>query len=128
MIALGGMTLFFLLIVFIFAMRGTNEAEKVKEQIKELNILESKIIGKQAKLNSLEQQLQNKSIDRTSNLSNVVNEVLDIYDQSNIKLPLDIIEELQYANLSTDKQVYDYIENQRNHWKLENNKKTYRRL
>ena len=128
MILLGGMTLFFLLIVFIFAMRGTNEAEKVKEQREELNMLESKIIGKQAKLNSLEQQLQNKSIDRTSNLSNVVNEVLDIYDQSNIKLPLDIIEELHYMNLTTDKQVFDYIENQRNHWKLENNKKTYRRL
>ena len=128
MIILGGMLLLFLLIVFIFAMRGTSEAEKVKEQKQELNILESKIIGKRAKLNSLEQEIQNKAIDRISNLSNVVNEVLDIYEQSNIKIPLDIIEELQHLNLSTDKQVYDYIENQRNHWKLENNKKTYRRL
>ena len=128
MIALGGMALLFLLIVFIVAMRGIDEAEKVKEQREELNILESKIIGKQAKLNSLEQAIQNKSIDRTSNLSTVVNEVLNIYDQSNIKIPLDIIEELHYMNLTTDKQVFDYIENQRNHWKLENNKKTYRRL
>ncbi len=128
MIFLGGMFLLFLLIVFISAMWGTNEAEKVKDQKQELNILESKLIGKRSELLSLEQQLQNKTIDRKSNLSNVVNEVLDIYEESNIKIPLDIIEELQYMNLTTDKQVYEYIENQRNYWTLENRKKTFRKV
>jgi len=128
MIALGGMALSFLLIVFIIAMRGMSETEKIKEVKQELNILESKITGKRAKLISLEQAIQNKTIDRTSNLSKIVNEVLNIYDESNIKIPLDIIEELQYVNLTTDKQVFDYIETNRNYWILENRKKPYRRL
>ena len=72
MVALGGMALSFLLIVFFIAMRGIDEAEKVKELKHELNILESKITGKRAKLISLEQAIENKSIDRTSNLSRVV--------------------------------------------------------
>ena len=128
MIILAIALLSFLLIVFIFTMRGTSEADNVKEQKHELNLLKSKLIAKRTELNSIEQAIQNKSIDRKSNLSNVVNEVLDIYEKSNIKIPLDIIEELQYINLTDKKQVFDYIENQRNHWKLENNKKPYRRL
>jgi len=128
MIILAIALLSFLLIVFIFAMRGTSEADNIKEVKKEMNLLESKLIAKRTELHSLEQAIQNKTIDRKSNLSNIVNQVLDIYEQSNIKIPIDIIEELQFINLIDDKQVFDYIENQRNHWKLENNKKPYRRL
>lgn len=128
MIFLGGMFLLFLLIVFISAMRGTSEANEIKEQKEQLNLLDSKLTAKRTELLSLEQQLQNRSIDRGSNLSNVVNEVLDIYEQSNIKIPIDIIEELQFMNLTDNKQVFDYIENQRNYWTLENRKKPFRRL
>lgn len=128
MIFLGGMLLLFLLIVFISAMRGTSEANEIKEQKEQLNLLDSKLTAKRTELLSLEQQLQNRSIDRGSNLSNVVNEVLDIYEQSNIKIPIDIIEELQFMNLTDNKQVFDYIENQRNYWTLENRKKPFRRL
>lgn len=128
MVALAGMFLLFLLIVFIFAMRGTSEADNIKEIKKETNLLEAKLIAKRTELNSIEQAIQNKSIDRKSNLSNVVNEVLNIYEESNIRIPLDIIEELQYMNLTNEKQVYEYIENQRNFWTLENRKKTFRKV
>ena len=57
-----------------------------------------------------------------------INAVLDIYDDANIKLPLDIIEDLDYMNLETAKEAYDYIENQRLHWKLENTKKPHRKV
>lgn len=128
MIEIGGMTLLFLLIVFIITMRGTSEVDNVKEQKQELNLLQSKLIAKRTELNSIEQAIQNKTIDRKSNLSNVVNEVLNIYEESNIRIPLDIIEELQYMDLTNEKQVYEYIENQRNFWTLENRKKTYRKV
>jgi|SRR5690625_4780195 len=128
MVAIGGVALLFLLIVFIITMRGTSEANEIKEQKEQLNLLDSKLTAKRTELLSIEQQLQNRSIDRTSNLSNVVNETLDIYEQSNIKIPIDIIEDLQFMNLTDNKQVFDYIENQRNYWTLENRKKPYRRL
>lgn len=53
--------------------------------------------------------------------------VLDIYEQSNIKIPLEILEELRYLQLDDEEEIFMYIENQRLHWKLENSKKPYRR-
>lgn len=128
MIVLGGMTLLFLLIVFIATMRGTSNANQIAESKQQLNVLNSQVLMKRNELNELDQQIHHKTIDRKSNLPMMVNEVLDIYEESNIKVPLDIIEELQYMKFSNDKEVYDYIENQRTYWQLENRKKTYRKV
>ena len=114
----------FLLLIFIVSIVGNNS----KPNNHELKQLDTMIHEKRIELSQIEQQIKNKSYNRGNNLSNVVNEVLDIYEQSNIKIPLDIIEELQYMSLSDEKQVFEYIENQRNHWKLENNKKPYRKV
>lgn len=54
--------------------------------------------------------------------------VLKIYEVSGIKLPFDIIEELEYLNIDSKTEIYSFIENQRQHWKLENTKKPYKKL
>lgn len=120
--------LFFLLAIIIISMFNSSNNNKIKEQVEELRAIETIMIAKRSELESLEQQLQNKAINRESNLSNVVSKVLDIYEESSIRIPLDIIEELQFIQLSDEKQVFDYIENQRNIWVFENRKKPYRRV
>jgi len=122
MIILAISLLIFLLVLFLLSSKNN------KYDTRELKELERKIFQKRTELDSIEQELHNKRIDRTNNFTIVVNEVLNIYEESNIKIPLDIIEELQFMNFSNEKQVFEYIENQRNHWKLENNKKPYRKV
>ena len=56
----------------------------------------------------------------------MVNEVLDVYDQSNIKIPVDILEDMVVIIFDSEKEVFNYIENQRYYWKLENSKKPYK--
>ena len=122
MIILAISLLIFLLVLFLLSSKNN------KYDTRELKELETKIFQKRTELESIEQEIHNKRIDRSNNFTIVVNEVLNIYEESNIKIPLDIIEELQFINLSDEKQVFEYIENQRNHWKLENNKKPYRKV
>ena len=55
------------------------------------------------------------------------NRVLDLYDQSNIRLPLDILEDLSALSFLSENEIFDFIENQRNYWKLENQKKPYKK-
>lgn len=62
-----------------------------------------------------------------SGLTQLEERVLDIYVQSNIKIPFEIMEELRYLNLDSEDEIFNYIENQRLHWKLENSKKPYRK-
>lgn len=56
--------------------------------------------------------------------------ILDIYENSNIKLPVDVLEEVirMSKRLDSDKMVFDYIENQRLFWKHENSKKPYKKV
>lgn len=51
---------------------------------------------------------------------------IDIYRDSNIELPLNIIEELNYAKLDVEETI-KFAEHLRQHWKLENTKKLYRK-
>lgn len=78
----------------------------------------------QQKENELNELSSNKLINR---FTITQNKVLDLYEQSNIRLPLDILEDLATQNLKTEKEIFDFIENQRNHWKLENQKKPYKK-
>lgn len=66
--------------------------------------------------------------DRITNLTNTQNEVLDIYRMSNIKIPVEIIEDLDYYNITDKKEVFEFIESQRYSWKLENGKKPIRKV
>lgn len=59
-------------------------------------------------------------------LSDTIEKVLNTYDQSGIRLPLDIIEELDYLNLTSEVEITEYIESQRIHWKYECMKKLFK--
>lgn len=52
-----------------------------------------------------------------------VEEVLMYYYEIGVKLPFDILEELQFINLEDKALIFDRIELMRQHWKLENSKK-----
>lgn len=64
---------------------------------------------------------------QNTTMSPLVDSALDIYEQSMIKLPLDIIEELSFLEFQNVDEVIKYIEMQRVNWKFENQKKLLRR-
>ena len=128
LIILTGVLLLFLLLVFTISIIGKSRQDELREEEKRLQELDSQIRTKQVQLNSLQNQVLSNTVDKKTSLPHGTNQVLDIYDESNIKIPLDIIEELSYMNFHSEKEVFDYIENQRNYWTLEHRKKPYRKV
>ena len=73
---------------------------------------------------TLRQKITNNAIsDKTNNLPYVLDQVLQRYFDLNIRIPLDIIEEAARLTWTNETEVIAYIEQQRNHWKLECQKK-----
>ena len=60
---------------------------------------------------------------RENKLSEVLNITLEQYDRQGIRIPLDIIEDLQHEQFSGIDDCMRSVEQQRNNWKLENSKK-----
>ena len=72
----------------------------------------------------LRQKIANNALsDKTNNLPMVLDQVLQRYFDLNIRIPLDIIEEAARLTWTDESEVIAYIEQQRNHWKLECQKK-----
>ena len=73
---------------------------------------------------TLRQKIANNALsDKTNNLPMVLDQVLQRYFDLNIRIPLDIIEEAARLTWTDESEVIAYIEQQRNHWKLECQKK-----
>ena len=73
---------------------------------------------------TLRQKIANNALsDKTNNLPHVLDQVLQRYFDLNIRIPLDIIEEAARLTWTDESEVIAYIEQQRNHWKLECQKK-----
>ena len=73
---------------------------------------------------TLRQKIANNAIsDKSNNLPLVLDQVLQRYFDLNIRIPLDIIEEAARLTWNDETEVIAYIEQQRNHWKLECQKK-----
>ena len=73
---------------------------------------------------TLRQKITNNAIsDKTNNLPYVLDQVLQRYFDLNIHIPLDIVEEAARLTWNDEAEVIAYIEQQRNHWKLECQKK-----
>lgn len=70
-----------------------------------------------------EQQHQVLNDTQDNQLSEVMNQVLDTYDRQGIRVPLDIIEDLQHTEFNSVQSCINAIEQQRYNWKLENGKK-----
>lgn len=113
--------LFFIVVVTLLAPKRNHLSHEIMESQETLAELTYLIQQKENELNELS---SNKPINR---FTITQNKVLDLYEQSNIRLPLDILEDLSTQNLETEKEIFDFIENQRNHWKLENQKKPYKK-
>ena len=60
---------------------------------------------------------------RDNKLSEVLNVTLEQYDRQGIKIPIDIIEDLQHEQFSGIDDCMKSVEQQRHNWKLENSKK-----
>ena len=73
---------------------------------------------------TLRQKIANNALsDKSNNLPMVLDQVLQRYFDLNIRIPLDIIEEAARLTWTDETEVIAYIEQQRNHWKLECQKK-----
>ena len=120
--------LLFLIILFITNSYNHSRLQSLEDHQYNLEFLEYHIARKQQELNALNEAITNQHTVAKTNLPAHVNHVLDLYDEANIKIPLDIIEDLIHVSLTTTSDVSDYIENQRLHWKLENSKKPFRKV
>lgn len=67
--------------------------------------------------------IQSTPINRTTNLYKTFDLALDEYENQNIRIPIDIIEDLQTTQFSSKEEAISMIENHRYNWKQENNKK-----
>ena len=117
--------LFFSLILLIFLSiwHTTNNRQRYKaaryaqEMQQEIDFLHTE-------WSDLRQKIANNALsDKTNNLPHVLDQVLQRYFDLNIRIPLDIIEEAARLTWTDETEVIAYIEQQRNHWKLECQKK-----
>lgn len=73
--------------------------------------------------NEYETEYADQTWDTSVQMTDILTEALDVYDMSNIRIPKDIIEDAAIHQFDTVERAIYYIENQRNYWKLENQKK-----
>ena len=112
-----------LLLIFLSIWHTTNNHKRYKaaryaqEMQQEIDFLHEE-------WQTLRQKIANNALsDKTNNLPHVLDQVLQRYFDLNIRIPLDIIEEAARLTWTDETEVIAYIEQQRNHWKLECQKK-----
>lgn len=119
------LTLVISLLIFFIVLFLINNRNK--DRTEEIELLEMEIMAKEEYLLTLDNRIQNSSLDRGTGLTQTQIKVLDKYERSNIRIPVDILEELPYIVNLDEKDTLEYIEHLRNHWKLENSKKVYKK-
>lgn len=126
------MTIFFsiiialLIIILIFTGLNQSRRNEAAELEDYLDALHAEANALQQQINQMNQIAGDRQINNAVNLTNQEIQVLDQYERSGIKLPVDVIEQLHYMRLHNDKDMMDFIENQRKFWKLENSKPVYK--
>ena len=112
-----------LLLLFLSILHTTNNRKRYKaaryaqEMQQEIDFLHEE-------WQTLRQKIANNALsDKSNNLPMVLDQVLQRYFDLNIRIPLDIIEEAARLTWTDESEVIAYIEQQRNHWKLECQKK-----
>ena len=113
--------LLFIIVVLYLTPKRNHLSQEIMESQETLAELTYLIQQKENELNELP---NNNSI---NHFTQTQNKVLNLYDNSNIRLPYDILEDLSTQNLKSEKETFEFIENQRNYWKLENQKKPYKK-
>ena len=120
------LTLTFIVLFLIYLIPTSQERAKKHQQshydpfYEDLN---NTIDLKMKQLENLERLLELNTIDNKNNISYILNKVLDQYQRANIQLPSNIIEEAALQLWTSETEIIIFIEQQRNHWKLECQKK-----
>ena len=117
--------LFFSLLLLIFlSILHTHNNRKRYKAARYAQEMQQEIDFLHEEWQTLRQKITNNAIsDKTNNLPYVLDQVLQRYFDLNIRIPLDIIEEAARLTWTDETEVIAYIEQQRNHWKLECQKK-----
>ena len=112
-----------LLLVFLSILHTHNNRKRYKAARYALE-MQQEIDFLHEEWQTLRQKIANNAIsEQTNNLPYVLDQVLQRYFDLNIRIPLDIIEEAARLTWTDESEVIAYIEQQRNHWKLECQKK-----
>ena len=112
-----------LLLIFLSIWHTANNRQRYKAA-RYVQEMQQEIDYLHAEWHTLRQKIANNALsDKTNNLPYVLDHVLQRYFDLNIRIPLDIIEEAARLTWQDESEVIAYIEQQRNHWKLECQKK-----
>ena len=117
--------LFFSLLLLIFlSILHTHNNHKRYKAARYAQEMQQEIDFLHEEWQTLRQKIANNALsDKSNNLPMVLDQVLQRYFDLNIRIPLDIIEEAARLTWTDESEVIAYIEQQRNHWKLECQKK-----
>ena len=112
-----------LLLIFLSILHTHNNRQRYKAA-RYAQEMQQEIDFLHAEWQTLRQKIANNALsDKSNNLPMVLDNVLQRYFDLNIRIPLDIIEEAARLTWTDESEVIAYIEQQRNHWKLECQKK-----
>ena len=112
-----------LLLIFLSIWHTTNNRQRYKAA-RYVQEMQQEIDFLHEEWQTLRQKIANNALsDKSNNLPMVLDQVLQRYFDLNIRIPLDIIEEAARLTWTDESEVIAYIEQQRNHWKLECQKK-----
>ena len=111
------------LLIFLSIWHTYNNRKRYRN-MRYLQEMQQEIDFLHAEWADLRQKIANNALSpKTNNLPFVLDQVLQRYFDLNIRIPLDIIEEAARLTWTDESEVIAYIEQQRNHWKLECQKK-----
>ena len=111
------------LLIFLYIWHTANNRKRYKAA-RYVQEMQQEIDFLHAEWADLRQKIANNALSpKTNNLPMVLDTVLQRYFDLNIRIPLDIIEEAARITWNDETEVIAYIEQQRNHWKLECQKK-----
>ena len=111
------------LLIFLSILHTHNNRKRYKAA-RYVQEMQQEIDFLHAEWADLRQKIANNALStKTNNLPYVLDQVLQKYFDLNIRIPLDIIEEAARLTWTDENEVIAYIEQQRNHWKLECQKK-----
>lgn len=117
------LSLFILSILFILTNRPKRRTQQLEAEEAYLSELTDEIAIQEGHLQVLYDKIQSNQPNTRANLSELVEAILDQYNRIGIQLPADILEELAANLWNNETEIIAFIEQQRNRWKLENQKK-----
>ena len=121
-IIIGVLIIGLLLLISIKAFNN-HRMNDIKADEEYLHYLDTEISKAENELNELKQVIINNHMNKDMRLTPMMMEVLDIYDDHAIKLPIDILEEVSRLYADDKTTLLEMVEVRRQNWKAECQKK-----